>query len=138
MATSSRHDTVILDQFTKQTIPFAEAPIHGDGMDLAVCDGRIVGVRGRADDRVNRGRLDPKDLFGWQANASPDRLTTPLVRDGGRLVESTWDEAMGRIVERSKQLLDEQGPSALGFYTSGQLFHLDHASRVGGSRAPTD
>ncbi|GAB2966057.1 hypothetical protein GCM10017788_03810 [Amycolatopsis acidiphila] len=95
---------------------------NGDGLDLAVKDGRIVGVRGRTDDRVNRGRLDPKDLFGWQANHSADRLGTPLVRDNGRLVESTWDEAMGRIVPRSKELLAEQGPSALGFYTSGQLF----------------
>ncbi|WP_424232454.1 hypothetical protein [Actinophytocola sp.] len=52
---------------------------NGDGMELAVKDGRVVGVRGRADDRVNHGRLDPKDLFGWQANHSADRLTTPLV-----------------------------------------------------------
>ena len=28
------HDDVIKDQFTKQAIPFAEAPIHADGMDL--------------------------------------------------------------------------------------------------------
>jgi anaerobic selenocysteine-containing dehydrogenase len=95
---------------------------NGDGMDIAVKNGRIVGVRGRADDRVNHGRLDPKDLFGWQANNSPDRLTVPLVRVDGRLVESTWDEAMGRVVEHSRKLLAEQGPSALGFYTSGQLF----------------
>ncbi len=39
-------------------------------MDIAVRDERIVGVRGRAEDRVNHGRLGPKDLFGWQANAS--------------------------------------------------------------------
>lgn len=39
-----------------------------------------MGVRGRAVDRVNHGRLDPKDLFGWQANASADRLTTPMIR----------------------------------------------------------
>jgi anaerobic selenocysteine-containing dehydrogenase len=95
---------------------------NGDGLDLAVRDGRIVGVRGRADDRVNRGRVDPKDLYGWQANSAADRLTVPLVREHGRLVESTWDEAMGRIVARTKELLDEQGPSAIGFYTSGQLF----------------
>jgi anaerobic selenocysteine-containing dehydrogenase len=95
---------------------------NGDGMDIAVKNGRIVGVRGRADDRVNHGRLDPKDLFGWQANNSPDRLTAPLVRVDGRLVESTWDEAMGRVIEHSRKLLAEQGPSALGFYTSGQLF----------------
>ena len=32
---------------------------NGDAMDIAVKDGCIVGVRGRAEDRVNRGRLDP-------------------------------------------------------------------------------
>lgn len=91
-------------------------------MDVAVSGDRIVGVRGRGIDRVNRGRLDTKDLFGWQANTAADRLTIPLVRDGNRLVESDWHTAMGRIVQRSNELLEEQGPSALGFYTTGQLF----------------
>ncbi|MEU6852369.1 nitrate reductase [Actinacidiphila alni] len=95
---------------------------NGDAMDIAVAGGRMVGVRGRAGDRVNRGRLGPKDLFGWQANGAPDRLTRPLVREGGRLVESDWDTAMGRIVTRSKELLDGPGPGSIGFYTSGQLF----------------
>src|ERR671932_2672191 len=48
---------------------------NGDALDIAVKDGRMVGVRGRADSRVNHGRLGPKDLFGWQANGSRDRLT---------------------------------------------------------------
>jgi ferredoxin-nitrate reductase len=96
---------------------------NGDGIDIAVSGGRIVGVRGRPDDRVNHGRLDPKDVYGWQASNSPDRLTTPLMRRGGRLVEFGWDEAMGLIVERSKQLLAEpDGRQRIGFYTSGQLF----------------
>lgn len=95
---------------------------NGDAMDIAVKDGKIAGVRGRAGDRVNRGRLGPKDLYGWQANASPDRLTTPLIRENGRLVETDWDTAMDRVVARSKELLAEQGGSAIGFYTTGQLF----------------
>jgi hypothetical protein len=37
---------------------------NGDAMDVAVAHGRIVGVRGQPGDRVNRGRLGPKDLFG--------------------------------------------------------------------------
>lgn len=96
---------------------------NGDAMDIAVKDQKIAGVRGRAADRVNRGRLDPKDLYGWQANNSPDRLTRPLIRRDGRLVETDWDTAMGRIVERSRQLLDGPGGwGHFGFYTSGQLF----------------
>jgi ferredoxin-nitrate reductase len=95
---------------------------NGDALDIAVKDGRIVGVRGRSVDRVNKGRLDPKDLFGWQANNSEDRLRRPLVRKDGELIEASWDEAMERIVDRSKALLREKGPLSMGFYTSGQLF----------------
>ncbi|MEU7553708.1 nitrate reductase [Streptomyces sp. NPDC044571] len=95
---------------------------NGDAMDIAVRHGRIVGVRGRAADRVNRGRLGPKDLFGWQANASPDRLTSPLIREGGRLTPCDWDTAMDRIVTRTRALLDEHGPGSIAFYTSGQLY----------------
>jgi len=107
---------------------------NGDAIDIAVKGGRIVGVRGR-DSRVNRGRLGPKDLFGWQANHSPDRLTRPLVRRGGELVETDWDTAMDAIVTRSRELLDEQGPSAFGVYTTGQLFLEEYYTLAVLSRA---
>jgi anaerobic selenocysteine-containing dehydrogenase len=95
---------------------------NGDAMDIAVKDGRIVGVRGRGDDRVNHGRLGPKDLYGWQANNSGDRLTRPLVRRGGELVETDWDTAMSLVAGRASQLKNERGASSIGFYTTGQLF----------------
>jgi anaerobic selenocysteine-containing dehydrogenase len=95
---------------------------NGDALHVAVKEGRIVGVRGRGVDRVNKGRVDPKDLFGWQANSAEDRLRKPLVRENGELVEANWDEALARIVARSKELLEEKGPLAFGFYTTGQLF----------------
>ena len=44
------------------------------------------------------------------------------MRENGELVEASWDEALARIVERSKELLEEKGPLAFGFYTTGQLF----------------
>src|SRR5829696_9567014 len=95
---------------------------NGDAYDVGVQDGRLVGVRGRGVDRINRGRLGPKDLFGWQANHSADRVTRPLVRRDGELAEASWDEAMDAVVRRSKELLEQNGPSAFAFYTSGQLF----------------
>jgi len=96
---------------------------NGCGLDIAVKDDRMVGVRGRETDRVNHGRLGPKGLYAstpWAT--SDDRLTRPLIRQGGELVETEWETAMGRIVARSKRLLDEVGPLSHGFYTSGQLF----------------
>lgn len=96
---------------------------NGCGCDIAVKDGGMVGVRGRATDVVNHGRLGPKGLYGstpWAGSA--DRLTRPLVREGGHLVETDWARAMGRIVEVSQRLLAEKGPLTHGFYTTGQMF----------------
>ncbi|WP_408956919.1 molybdopterin-dependent oxidoreductase [Natrinema sp. 74] len=94
---------------------------NGCGIDIAVSDGEMVGVRGRETDRVSKGRLGPKGLYGWQGEKT-DRLTEPLVRnDAGELEAVDWDTAMNTIVEHSQQLLDERGPLSHGFYTSGQL-----------------
>jgi ferredoxin-nitrate reductase len=99
---------------------------NGCALDIAVADGRIVGVRGREVDRINRGRLGPKGLYGWQANNSSERLTRPLIRRNGKLESASWDEALDLVASRSRHLLNETGPSALGFYTSGQLFLEDY------------
>src|SRR5436190_7483376 len=95
---------------------------NGCGLDIGVKDGRIVGVRGRGSDVVNRGRLGPKGLNGWEANHSPDRLISPLIRRGGKLRPATWDEAMSLITTRTTEIRDRYTSSAIGFYTSGQLF----------------
>lgn len=76
---------------------------NGCGLEIGVKDGRIVGVRGRADDHVNRGRLGPKGLHGWEANNSSDRLTTPLIRKQGKLEPASWDEAM-RLMSKNPKL----------------------------------
>jgi len=99
---------------------------NGCALDIGVAEGRIVGVRGRGVDRVNHGRLGPKGLYGWQANNAPDRLTRPLVRRNGDLEETDWDMAMAAVVERARSVLEERGASAVGFYTTGQLFIEDY------------
>ncbi|TSD67982.1 nitrate reductase [Inquilinus sp. KBS0705] len=94
----------------------------GCGLDIGVKDGKMVGVRGRSVDAVNRGRLGPKGLHGWIANNSKDRLTRPLIRRDGELQEASWDEAMNLIVAKSKEIIDKHTSLGIGFYTSGQLF----------------
>ncbi len=94
---------------------------NGCALDVGVAAGRIVGVRGRPLDRSNRGRLGPKGLYGWAANNSAERLTHPLIRDGGLFREASWDEAMSLIVRRSRETIDRYTPGAIGIYSSGQL-----------------
>jgi ferredoxin-nitrate reductase len=126
----ARVDQFLADGVDEETVEWVQSACvlcsMDCGLDVAVRDGRIVGVRGRADDRVNHGRLGPKGLYGWQANNSPDRLTTPLIRRDGELVPASWDEALDLVVDRSRQVINEQGPLGMGFYNSGQLFLEDY------------
>ena len=89
---------------------------NGCGLDIAVADGKVVGVRGDDTDRVNHGRLGPKGLYGWQAINAPDRLTTPLARRDGNLEPLTWDAALDLLVERIKDAVDPNGILAPGKY----------------------
>ncbi|HET6880818.1 MAG TPA: nitrate reductase [Pirellulales bacterium] len=103
---------------------------NGCGLDIGVKDGRIVGVRGRADDRVSRGRLGPKGMTAWQANQNADRLTRPLIRDGkkpgGPFREASWDEVMDLLATRCREVCDKFTSGSVGFYNSGQLFIEDY------------
>jgi ferredoxin-nitrate reductase len=99
---------------------------NGCALDVGVRDGRIVGVRGRAVDHTNRGRLGPKGLHAFDANHSADRLTKPLLRRDGRLEPVSWDDAMTVLAHRMRGLLASHGPGALGIYTTGQLTLEEH------------
>ncbi|KAF2856852.1 nitrate reductase [Plenodomus tracheiphilus IPT5] len=95
---------------------------NGCGLDIGVKDGKVVGVRGRGVDRVNKGRLGPKGLHAWKAIGHEDRLKYPQIRRNGKLERATWDEAMSLIVEKSKKTIEKLTSHGIAFYTTGQFF----------------
>jgi hypothetical protein len=62
---------------------------NGCGCDIAVKDNCIVGGRGRAADMVDKGRLDPKNLNGWQANLWGTLVALSLLTALHRLLADT-------------------------------------------------
>ncbi|WP_436845972.1 hypothetical protein [Streptomyces tibetensis] len=68
---------------------------NGDAMDIAVREGRIVGVRGRAADRVNRGRLGPKDLYDLHPPAARNSLHWEML---AQVARATRDEQLLTLV----------------------------------------
>ena len=57
---------------------------NGCGADIAVKDGRMVGIRGRAGDTVSHGRLGPKGLYGSTAVGFLSRPPHPAPDQEGR------------------------------------------------------
>lgn len=95
---------------------------NGCGLDIAVKDGRIVGVRGSANHPVNFGHLGPKGEHGWIANNTKRRGTMPMVRrrKSEPLRPVSWPEAMDFFIDRFKEAW-KQGHDNLACYNSGQL-----------------
>ena len=45
------------------------------------------------------------------------RLTTPMVREDGRLRDATWDEALERAAPGFRSVIDEHGPTSFGIFS---------------------
>jgi len=92
----------------------------GCNMYLIVEGGEVIGVVPCESHPVSEGKLCIK---GWKAHEfihSPDRLTKPLIKRGGRFVEASWDEALDLVAERFTDIVDRHGPRALGFFSSAR------------------
>lgn len=69
---------------------------------------------------VNQGSLCAKGHFGFDFVHHPDRLTSPLVRKNGVLVETDWDEAFSVITERFKSFKKDFGPDSIAGFSSAR------------------
>ena len=69
------------------------------GLVLTIDENRITGARGDRDDVFSAGFICPKGASFAELDGDPDRLTRPLVRRNGELVEATWDEAFQAVAE---------------------------------------
>ena len=78
----------------------------GDGCALLAQerpDGSLF-VRGNPEHPYTRGFMCAKTARFGERLASPRRITTPLIRDGGGFREASWDEALGLIAANIQRL----------------------------------
>jgi predicted molibdopterin-dependent oxidoreductase YjgC len=92
----------------------------GCQMWLHVKDNRILKVTGVEDAAPNHGSLCVKGRFGYDFVGHPDRLTTPLIREGDGFRAAGWDEALNLVATRLKQAREAAGPDAIGVLSSAR------------------
>ena len=61
-----------------------------------------------------------KGKFGWDFVDHEERLTSPLIRDGGTFRKASWDEALDLIASRLGAIKAEHGPDAIGLISSSK------------------
>ncbi len=92
---------------------------------LHVRDGRIVKVTGVEEAEPNHGRLCVKGRFGYDFIYSPERLTTPLIREGEGFREASWDEALDLVADRLKAIIAQYGPDSIAGVSCARSLNED-------------
>jgi nitrate reductase NapA len=93
----------------------------GCGIRVGMRDGAITDIRGD-ESAHNKGVICVKGSMLRALPLIPDRLTTPKIRNNGRLVDASWDDAMALVAATFREAIDTHGPDSVAFYGSGQLF----------------
>ena len=111
---------------------------------LTVRDERIERVLARDHPEVDDGWLCDKGRFGYQMAESEQRITQPLVRQGGELRPASWDEALEAAAaglrkagERTAAIVGGQSSNEEGYLAQRILRralgspHIESRSRSG-------
>src|SRR6267143_2030000 len=61
-----------------------------------------------------------KGKFGWDFVNSADRLTKPLIREGAKFREVSWDEALDLVARKFAEIKAKNGPDSLAFASSSK------------------
>jgi len=93
------------------------------GLVLSIDDGRISGARGDRDDVFSHGFICPKGASFAELDNDPDRLTQPMVRRDGELVETTWEDAFAAVAEGLGRVIADTGGSSVGVYLGNPNAH---------------
>jgi len=79
---------------------------------------RIVRVTSEPGCTPNDGNTCVKGRFGFEFVHSPERLTSPLIREGNSFRRASWDEAIGLVGRRFREIRDGYGPDGIAFISS--------------------
>ncbi|MFN8601721.1 MAG: molybdopterin-dependent oxidoreductase [Candidatus Binatia bacterium] len=103
-----------------RTCPLCEAMC---GLELEIEGDRVVRLRPDDADVWSKGYVCPKGATIPQLHADPDRLRTPMIREGSTWREATWDEAFRRCEELLGGVLARHGKSAVSCYIGNPTAH---------------
>lgn len=114
LRTAGAQKLPVADQVTWDKAPcrFCGTGCH---VQVGVKNDKVVAIAGDQKADVNKGLLCVKGYHVGLALYGKDRLTTPMLRENGKMVPITWDRALNVIADRV-----EKDPKGFAYYGSGQ------------------
>ena len=86
---------------------------------------RVVALENEA---INECWISDRDRFSYEGLNNADRITTPMVKQGGQWLETDWQSALDYVAHSLKTISAESGPESVGALahpiSSTEEFHL--------------
>lgn len=94
----------------------------GDGCQMTVHtkEKELIEVNSAHGAGRNNGDLCARGFFGFHASSHSERLTHPLIRRNGALVQTTWEEALEYVADRISAIKTAHGGPSFGGLISGR------------------
>ena len=101
------------------------------GLEYTVEAQRITAIRGDKSDPFSQGHICPKAVALKDIHEDPDRLRTPIRRNGDKWEPISWQAAFELVADRLYQIRGQHGANAVAVYQGNPSVHnygnLTHA-----------
>jgi len=85
----------------------------GANLVVQVKNNRVMRVLPFENESINECWISDKDRFSYEGLNSPERLTRPMLKQGGQWIETDWQTALEYVVKGLKGIKDDHGANAI-------------------------
>jgi anaerobic selenocysteine-containing dehydrogenase len=104
------------------------------GLLITVENEAVTRIVGDPHDPLSKGHICPKAYGLWDMQSDPDRLRSPVRRDGDRWVEMSWDEAFDHVCIKLAAVQAAHGHNSVAVYRGNPSAHnlglMTHGSAI--------
>jgi len=106
----------------------------GSNLIVQVKNGKVMRVLPLENEAINECWLSDKDRFSYEALDNADRLTKPMIKQGGQWAETDWQTALEYVAHGLRNIKHEHGADAIAaaataHSTVEELYLLQKAMR---------
>ena len=98
----------------------------GCSINLDVKKGKVYRITSDDNIGINNGNLCAMGRFGYQCIDTEERIKTPLIRKGDKLVPASWDEALKVVSNKFKEIKNHNGGEAIAGIGSERASNEDN------------
>ncbi len=92
----------------------------GSNLVVQVKNNKVMRVLPLENEAINECWISDKDRFSYEALDSAERLTKPMIKQGGAWIETDWQTALEFVSHALKNIKHEHGAASIGALASPQ------------------